>query len=359
VLSCGISDISKERKAMSARIKDALFRLLNFDPSPGRDLRPPIDVPVPIPIAAGIDPEDARSPDVSPLYRRLLAEFVLPNSASAVAGSPYWNQAFPEPVKTVLGRLKAQGLLVELDDPRVRLCHSRNESDLRVLCLEHGLQPMGSADQLIDRLLTLDPSGWLLGYAGELLQCSETAAPTMVTQKQAPAGASMQPSAPPGRIEPASDNEIVWEMLKGQVQLTAREGNLALCRNVHLAMANHLLRRNKPTRALQALCIVCLFDLCGARNRDDAPAEIRKSYSRFDATGASLAPWLVRRVSDLSRDMTLSMDQIRDIFLGVSTRLKIPKDPRKLWAVLQLALEGGLDSDDEMRRGRHIRHLLE
>jgi hypothetical protein len=173
-----------------------------------------------------------------------------------------------------------------------------------------------------------------------------------------PAGASIGPSAPPSRIEQASDNEVVWEMLKGQVQLTAREGNLARCRNVHLAMANHLLRRNKPTRALQALCVVCLFDLCGARNRDDVPVETRKTYSRFDATRASLAPWLVTRVSHLSRDMTLSMDQIRDIFLGVSTRLKVPKDPRKLWAVLQLALEGSLDSDDERHRGRHIRDLL-
>jgi hypothetical protein len=238
VLSCGISDVSKERKAMSARIKDALFRLLKFDPPPGRDLPATIDVPV-------------------------------------------------------------------------------------------------------------------------LLQCSESAAHPAVTPKEAPADASMQLSMAPARIKPASDNEVVWEMLKEQVQLTAREGNLARCRNVHLAMANHLLRRNKPTRALQALCVVCIFDLCGARNRDDAPAEMRKTYSRYDATGAALAPWLVRRVSHLSRDMALSMEQIRDIFLGVSTRLKIPKDSRKLWAVLQLALEGGLDSDDEVRRGRHIRQILE
>jgi hypothetical protein len=223
---------------MSARIKDALFRLLKLDPPPGRELRAPFDVPVPT--AAGIDPEDTHCPCVSPLF-----------------------------------------------------------------------------------------------------------------------GASTQPSAPPSRIERASDNEVVWEMLKGQVQLTAREGNLALCRNVHLAMANHLLRRNNPTRALQALCVVCMFDLCGARNRDDAPAEIRKSYSRFDAAGASLAPWLVSRVSHLTRDLTLSMDQIRDNFLSVATRLSVPKDSRKLWAVLQLALEGGLDPDDEVRRGRHIRHMLE
>jgi hypothetical protein len=343
---------------MSARIKDALFRLLRFDPSAGRELRAPMDVPVPMP--AGIDPEHAHGPRLSPLYQTLLAEFVLPHSSNAVARSPYWIDAFGEPVKRVLGRLKAQGLLVEPNDPRARLCHGKDESDLRVLCLEHGLQPSGSTDQLIDRLLTIDPSGWLLGYTGELLQCSETAAQTMVTHKEAPADASMQPSTPPGRIDmQASDSDGVLEMLEEHVQQTARDGNLARCRNAHLVMANHLLRRNKPTRALQALCVVCLFDLCGARNRGAAPAEIRKNYSRFDAARASLAPWLVKRVGDLSRDLTLSMEQIRDTFLGVSTRLKLPKDPRKLWAVLQLALQGRLDSDDEIRRGRRIRDLLQ
>ena len=343
---------------MSARIKDALFRLLKFDPSHGQQLGAAIDAPVPMP--AGIDPEHAHRPCVSPLYQTLLAEFVLPNSSSAVARSPYWINALGEPVKRVLDRLKAQGLLVEPNDPRARLCHGRDESDLRVLCLEHGLEPIGGSDQLIDRLLTIDPSGWLLGYTGELLQCSETAVQTMDTQKEAPADASMQASAPPDRIvmQP-SDSDGVLEMLEEHVQQTARDGNLARCRNAHLVMANHLLRRNKPTRALQALCVVCLFDLCGARNRGAAPAEIRKSYSRFDATRASLAPWLVTRVRDLSRDMTLSMDQIRDTFLGVSTRLKVPKDSRKLWAVLQLALQGRLDSDDEIRRGRHIRDLLQ
>jgi hypothetical protein len=48
-----------------------------------------------------------------------------------------------------------------------------------MLCLEFGLPPTGSIDQLVDRLLTIDPTGWLLGYAGELLQCSDVALPTM------------------------------------------------------------------------------------------------------------------------------------------------------------------------------------
>jgi hypothetical protein len=256
-------------------------------------------------------------------YRRLLAEFMLPNSADTVARSSYWSGALGEPVKTVLGRLKAKGLLIEPNDPRARMRHNRDESDLRVLCLEHGLPPTGNADQLADRLLTIDPTGWLLGYAGELLQCSN------LTDRK------------------ISDDEGIWEMLKRHAQQSAREGNLALCRNVHVAMANHLIRRSKRGTALQTLCIVCIFDLCGVRNRDDLPAGIRKLHSRFDPARASLAPWLVSRVRSLSRELALSTDGIREVFLRVGTRLPVPRDPRQLWAELRRALEGDLDSDDD------------
>lgn len=214
-------------------------------------------------------------------------------------------------VRTVLGRLKAQGLLVEPDNPRARICRDRDESDLRILCLEHGLQPTGNADQLADRLLTIDPTGWLLGYAEELLQCAELVDRTRVAPRSEPC-----------------DYEATWEMFTRQAQRSAREGNLALCRNVHLMMANHLLRRNKRAKALQALCIVCVFDLCGVR---------------FGATCASLAPWLVSRVRNLSRELALSMEGLREIFLRVGTRLPVPKDSRELWAVLERALEEASD----------------
>jgi hypothetical protein len=241
----------------------------------------------------------------------------------------------------VLGRLKEQGLLVEPNNPRARMCLDRDESDLRLLCLEHGLQPTGSADQLADRLLTLDPTGWLLGYAGELLQCAEFADRTMLTRKVAPADLT-------GSQRKHSDKDVTWQMLKQHAQQTALEGNLALCRNVYLAMANHLLRINKQPKALQALCVVCVFDLCGARNRSDAPPEKLKIDGRFDTARASLAPWLVNRVRNLSREMALSVDEIREIFLRVGTRLPIPRDSRVLWAVLQLALEGAPGSGDEV-----------
>jgi hypothetical protein len=57
--------------------------------------------------------------------------------------------------------------------------------------------------------------------------------------------------------------------------------------------------------------------------------------------------------------MALSVVEVQEIFLHVSARLKLPKDPRSLWAVLQRALEGSLAFDDEIRRNRVIRNLLD
>jgi hypothetical protein len=272
--------------------------------------------------------------------------------------------------------LKAQGILIEPIDPRARMCRDRDESDLRMLCVDHGLPPTGSAEELVDRLLAVDPTGWLLGFAGELLQCSEWAQKTLASRRDRVASSPILDPDLAGLFtqgdvdtqryllqdrlgrEP-TDKEVIWAMLKGRAQQTALEGNLALCRNVHLSMANHLSRRNKKFVALQALCIVCVFDLCGARNRGDVPVEIRKSYSRFDPDRASLPSWLVRRLSDLSREMDLSMNELREIFLAIGTRLKLPKTPRRLWAVLQRALEGVLDSNAETDGNRDIRELLD
>jgi hypothetical protein len=154
-------------KGMSARIKYQLFRLLGLSPSFSFGIAA-------APTPSSIDREDFVR------IRRLLAEFVLPKSANAVARSPYWRGLFHEPVMTILRRLQAKGLLVEPNDPHARMRCDRDESDLRMLCLEFGLPPTGSIDQLVDRLLTIDPTGWLLGYAGELLQCSDVAVRTMI-----------------------------------------------------------------------------------------------------------------------------------------------------------------------------------
>jgi hypothetical protein len=290
--------------------------------------------------------------------RNLLAEFAHPNSAKAVARSAYWRQQFREPVETILKRLKAQGILVESDDPRERMSRNRDESDLRVLCLELGLSPAGRAEQLVERLLTIDPSGWLLGYPGELLQCSKTAARLMIgPQEQALQIPPTPPPVPRAPTSPAA-RDLILTLLTARAEKAARDGNLALCRNVYLWMANHLTRQDKRSQALRALCVVCIFDLCGARNRSDLPALKNETLSRFDAGLASLDPSLVRRVRGLSREMHLSMNELRHIFLRVGRRLELPKHTGKLWAVFQLAFVGALDSVDD-DRNRVLRRMLE
>jgi len=346
---------------MSAGIKETLIRLWRMEPPHSLGTQAPRHVAE---AAAGRIPVGSveRLWD-SPSYRRLLEQFVQPNSTEEVARSPDWKEVFSEPVRSILRRLKARGVLIEPIDPRARMCCDRDESDLRLLCVEHGLHPTGSAEELVDRLLGIDPTAWLLGYAGELLQCSEWAKRALTSRRGR--AASPPPMLDPeleglftegdldtrryvlqGRLkrEP-TDNEVIWEMLKGRAQQTALEGNLGRCRDVHLAMAKHLLRRNKNPQALQALCIVCAFYLCGARNRSDVPTEIRKSHSRFDPDRASLPSWLVRRLGELSREMRLSMNELRGIFLAIGTRLHVPETPLKLWVGLQLALEAESQGD--------------
>jgi len=349
---------------MSARIKDTLFRLLRVEPrsDPSMDMLPAISYAT----VRARSPDEVRRNLELPSYRKLLAEFALPNSAEVVARSPYWKEVFREPVGMHVQRLKAQGLLVEPNDPRARMRHDRDESDLRIMCLDHGLTPTGGAGDLADRLLAIDPTGWLLGYPGELLQCSESAARTIDKAWESTDTPLSDPDLGglftrgdfdsqryllKARIQrDPAENEVIWAMLKARAQQNAHEGNLAMCRNVHERMASHLIRRDKRPKALQALCVVCILDLCGARDRGVVAAEIRPGYSRFDPDLASLASRPVGCMRDLARELSLSMDEIREVFLRIGTQLKVPKDPRKLWVVLQLVLEGALDPDDDVGR---------
>jgi len=57
--------------------------------------------------------------------------------------------------------------------------------------------------------------------------------------------------------------------------------------------------------------------------------------------------------------MSLSVHRMHEIFLSVTARLPLPKESRRLWTVIEFALEGGLDLHDAVQCRRVIRNMLE
>src|ERR1700678_1156662 len=113
----------KVKCRVNAKIKNALSRLLWSESVPEEGFR------------ASPESRPSAVEEIRPsaMEVELLAEFVLPNYCHAVAQSPFWSRAFGEPVSSVLRRLEEHGFLIEVNDPRARMCHGREESDLRVL----------------------------------------------------------------------------------------------------------------------------------------------------------------------------------------------------------------------------------
>ena len=324
-----------------------LLRLLKFHPPPASTAaRGPVD--------------RVRELRQSPSYRKLLAEFVLPNAPDRVARDPHWTGVFDRPVPEILRSLKGGGILVEPGDARARLHFARDSSDLRVVCVELGLPTGGSDDDMVDRLLRLDPTGLLLGYPGELLQCADFVKRAVVADLPPPRAI---PVADPdlaemftqadydaqrewiwGRTarEPSPD-QVLWALLQARAQATARAGNLSLCRDAFLGMTRYLIRREKWLSAFKANCIVCIFDLSGARNRSDAPAAERPAYSRYDERLAFLEPAAIRRAKKLRLELALPMPVVGRMFLQMYAVVRPPGEPEKLWAVFRDALLGPVD----------------
>ena len=78
-----------------------------------------------------------------------------------------------------------------------------------------------------------------------------------------------------GYREP-SDDDVKWRMLNRRPLQHATEGNLGLCRNMYLVMADFLSLREKLRDALRLYLIVCAYDLNGAQNRGVFPVNVRR-----------------------------------------------------------------------------------
>ena len=86
-----------------------------------------------------------------------------------------WESLLGQPLDAVIAELKASGVLVPAEGAKWHILYRKSSEDLVRLCAEHRLSGFGTRDELADRLATIDSSGLVIGYPGELLMCATEA----------------------------------------------------------------------------------------------------------------------------------------------------------------------------------------
>jgi hypothetical protein len=155
-----------------------------------------------------------------------------------------------------------------------------------------------------------------------------------------------------------SDDDAKRDLLNREALQHSTEGNLGLCRNTYLLMADSLSRRESLKEALGLYLIVCAYDLNGAQNRGGLSAEMLRQFPLFDLTMATLAPVVVDNVQNLSEELNFSTEDVRELYLKATSPVSFPLAPAKAWSVLSLAIEGKIDLDDQPECFTRIRSLL-
>jgi hypothetical protein len=308
-----------------------------------------------------------------------LLSFTFPNTGEGVPRWVDWGGLLGESLDSAIERLKTDGALLPVNEPVWRILHKRGANELKRMCREHGLKVSGTKEQMADRLVSIDPSGLVLGYRGEMLKCSPGA------ERVANAGREVwrqsqlddpdlkhlfdrkdfeaekqrlkQQFLGKGYPEP-SDDDVKWGMLNRRALQHATEGNLGLCRNMHLVMAGFLSRREKLKEALRLYFIVCAYDLNGAENRGGAAAGILRHFPLFDPAMATLAPVVVENIQDIMEQLRFSTEDVRGLYLKSSSPTNFPLAPEKTWSVLSLAIQGRIDLNDQPRCFKRIQSLL-
>ena len=312
-------------------------------------------------------------------HQRLLLSFTFPNTAEDVPKWVDWPELLGESLDSAIQRLKTDGALLPVDEPVWRILHRRGANELKRMCREHGLKVSGTKEQMAERLVTIDPSGLVLGYSGEMLKCSPEA--EQIANARRGAWQQSQLDDPDlkhlfdrqefesekerltqqflgkGYPEP-SDDDVKWGMLNRRALQHATEGNLGLCRNVYLVMGSFVSRREKPKEALRLYLIVCAYDLNGAQNRGGASAATLRQFPLFDLATATLAPVVVRNVKRLAEALGLSAENLRELYLKSTSPMNFPVAPEKTWSALSPAIQGSIDLNDQPQCFERIRSLL-
>ena len=312
-------------------------------------------------------------------YQRLLLSFTFPNTAKGVPRSVDWDGLLGESLNSAIQRLKTDGALVPVNEPTWRILCGRSANELKKMCREHGLKVSGTKEQLAERLASIDPSGLVLGYAGELLKCSheaeQIANARRETWKQSQlddpdlkqifdrqefeeAKAELKQRFLSKAYPEPSDDDVKWGMLDRRARKHATEGDLGLCSNMYLVMAKFLSRRGKLKEALRLYLIVCAYDLNGAQNRGGIAPEILRRFPLFDPTMAMLAHGVVKNLLRLAEELKFSPDDVRKVYLESTSAMDFPLAPEKTWSVLSLAIEGKIDLGDQPRCFKRIQALL-
>lgn len=312
-------------------------------------------------------------------HQRLLLSFTLPNTSEGVPKWTDWDGLLGESLDSAIERLKTDGALLPVNQPAWHILHNRGASELRKMCRDHGIKVSGTKDQMAGRLVSIDPTGVVLGYPGELLKCSPEAAQIADARREAWKQSQLddpdlrhvfarkefevekellkQRFLREAHPEP-SDDDVKWGMLNRRILQHAAESNLGLCRNMYLVMAGFVWRRGKLTEALRLYLTVCIYDLNGAQNRAGTPPEMLQEFPLFDPAMAMLAPAVVEGVQDLAEELGLTIDGLREAYLDAAAATHLPLAPEKAWSVLSLAIEDKIDLGDQPRCFRRIRELL-
>jgi len=312
-------------------------------------------------------------------HQLILLYFTGPNATGTLPRSYDWAGVLGESVESAVSRLIADGALWEVIEAKWRILYGRGATELKELCRSHGLKVSGTKEQLAERLAGIDPTGSAFGHGGRLYICSEEAARLIALHRHslevamgdlrrlgglfsfaefgAEKGVLAQRFSNKGLNAPSND-DVKWSLLNKRALQHATEGNLGLCRNCYLAMAEFLQRRDKLKQALTLYLLVCAYDLNGAENRGGWSGELLKEFPLFDLKMSSLAPAVIDEVQDIMEAIPLTLDEVSVIFTDTTARTNFPLPTERSWSVLALALEGKIDLNEQPECFKRIRRLI-
>ncbi|MGA3373586.1 MAG: SAP domain-containing protein [Terracidiphilus sp.] len=264
-------------------------------------------------------------------HQILLLYFTSPNGINSLPRSYNWADLLDESVESAVQRLVRDGGLRTITDAKWRIMHGRGAAELKAMCRSTGLKVSGSKEELAERIAAIDPTGSSFGTNEVLYVCSEDVAQFIEENRRSIDAiwgdfrglqglfsheefcnekAALTHRFSAERSGQPSNDDVKWSLLNRRAIQHAAEGNLGLARNVYLAMADFLKRREKPRQALPLYLLVCAYDLNGAINRGGISGELLKRFPLFDSEFSTLAPSVIQEIQSITEDESMKLDEV-------------------------------------------------